>query len=159
MGTPWFVVFTKSSEEFKARESLLNQDYTVYLPLMARDKRQDAGEGYQPMFPNYLFLMAEPDKDYHPVQSTPGCRRLIRFGEYPATMPSEVVDEIMAGEESHRIARNYQVGDKIRITSGAFQFAEDVIHELDGLKRCVMMLNVLGRPTRVTIGFDQVEPA
>ena len=84
----WILVYTKSRCEAWCAANLKNQGYEVLAPL-ARSAR-----GIEPLFARYLFVGYEAGRDTRSVPNTRGVTRIVSFGERPARVPQDVVDEV-----------------------------------------------------------------
>ena len=93
----WYVVNTRPREEARAVEHLTREGYQCLYPRIRRTLRTTKGlvDRVESLFPNYLFLHANPMTDnLARVRSTRGVRNLVRFGLEPAEVPPEVIEEL-----------------------------------------------------------------
>jgi len=158
MTASWFLVRTRTRMEFKARDSLLEREFTVYLPLMARDARTGRA-GMEPMFPGYIPVMLQLGiDDTHKIKKAPGCVDLVRFGETLAQFPPQCIENLMLEADSLAIARNYKQGDEIRVRSGPFHDLRGTMEGLSGKDRADCLLEMLGGLTRVRLQLSVLEP-
>lgn len=154
----WYVVHTKPRQEEIARENLLRQGYTVYLPRIRlfkhlRGKQQIRLE---PLFPRYLFV--QPESSNHsiaPVCSTFGVSSLVRFGQQPALIREETLTGIRAFEAGNHEASDveispFQPGEHIRIVTGPLRGLEGLVSDVRQ-ERVMVLLHLLGHETRVTL--------
>lgn len=180
-GTCWFVVHTKPRQETLAREHLLRQDFEVYLPMFkvfktpsrrARARPDVASAGaptppalttHEPMFPRYLFLRpSRATQSLSTVRSTYGVSRLVMFGAEPARVPQALVDGIRQAEAARENADLAQIspfraGMPVRLTDSPLRGLEALVHAV-AKDRVTLLLEILGRPQLIQVGFEQISP-
>src|SRR5690606_13714573 len=109
-----------------AFDHLTRQGYACLWPRVHRMRRGAAGmrEAVECLFPNYLFLQADPDHEsLAPVRSTRGAIGLVRFGAEPAKVPQVVIDAIRARvDEADGLLRlgmpDWRPGSRVCISEG-----------------------------------------
>lgn len=157
----WFVVFSKPRREMEAVEQLERQGYTAFLPRV-RARRRLRGQWrdvVEPMFPRYLFLRAVPGQDdLRPVRSTRGVIGLVRFGGDLRPVPEPVVVEL------HRLCAGFDgalelpaplvPGSRVRVLEGPFIGCEAELLSLDGKRRALVLLELLGRSNAVELPLN-----
>ncbi|MCH9643663.1 MAG: transcription/translation regulatory transformer protein RfaH [Gammaproteobacteria bacterium] len=160
----WYLVYAKPRQEQVALENLDRQGYHGYLPrIVVRRRRLGAyKEIVEPMFPRYLFLsMCAKVDNWMPIRSTRGVASLVRFGGYPAKVPDSLIEFIQQKEAKYKsvgeIAEVLKPGDKVRILDGAWDNYEAIFETKSSKQRVVVLLDILGSPTRVEIPRDLVE--
>ena len=118
----------------------------------------------EPLFPRYLFLQMDVEKQsLAPVRSTVGVTDIVRFGAEYATVLDEIVQELMNRAEPetdlHRLRKPlFERGVHVRVSEGPFSGLEGVFECHEAEERVLILLEVLGRQTRVRIPIDQVVP-
>jgi transcriptional antiterminator RfaH len=157
----WYLVQTKPRQEELAYEHLSRQGYECYLP---RFKAQRVRRGrihrlIEPLFPRYLFIalgQSAQSRSWSPIRSTQGVSTLVRFGQEPARVQPEVVDQIRAQEHEIPEASAFAPGERLLITQGPFKGLEGVFQMLDGEQRAMVLLELLGKPVRVPVEVSGV---
>ena len=99
----WYVVTTKAREETKALFNLRRQGFNAYLPQHKKTRRHARRTDIvlAPLFPKYLFVEFDLDmENWSCINSTLGVSKLIKFGTTPTPLPTELIDEIQAREDS-----------------------------------------------------------
>jgi len=99
----WYAIHTKPSQEKTAREHLERQGYEVFLPLIKAKKRLRGKwtNRIEALFPRYLFIrLAMFEDNFAPIRSTRGVHRIVRFGNYPAQVPSDFVRALIANQDN-----------------------------------------------------------
>ena len=93
----WLLLYTKARAESWAEINLRRQGFSTLLPRV----RQRGGFG--PLFPRYLFVGAPLGTDLRPARSTRGVLYVVHFGEKPARVPLDVVQEIRGRMDEHGV--------------------------------------------------------
>ena len=84
----WKLVYTKVRCETWSEAHLRNQGFSVLLP------RVRTRSGFAPLFPRYVFIGHERERDIRCVRSTRGVLHFVHFGDHPVKVPVDVIDEI-----------------------------------------------------------------
>jgi transcriptional antiterminator RfaH len=166
--TRWYLIHTKSGAEATAEAHLERQGYEVYLPRLAEVVRRRSRwqERVVPLFPRYLFLRLDQGSQVLcPVRSTRGVTNVIRFGSDYAIVPDQLIQAIQARADAetglHRLpppalpAR----GSTVRLANGPFEGVEGIFVCKSGDDRVVVLLNLLGRETRVQVPIHSILPS
>ena len=156
----WYVVATKTREEEKARMNLERQGYSVFLPKLSFKKRR---KGHwqvvtESLFPGYLFVALElGEDDPAPIRSTVGCIGLVHFAHAYTPVPGELIESLQAIEpETNDVDAPFRPGDKFRFVSGPFAGVEAVFNMARGGDRAQVLLQLLGKQQRITVGIDEM---
>ncbi|HET8817539.1 MAG TPA: transcription/translation regulatory transformer protein RfaH [Pseudidiomarina sp.] len=164
----WYVVRSKPRQEKRAFAQLDNQGMQPFLPevkltRVRRGKRQQVTE---PLFPGYLFVtLSNYDEQFHKIRHTYGVANLLRFGDKPATIPAELIEQLKAltddcpAVEYLNKADTPQVGDLMEVIDGPFSGLLARIIMLDGDARCVVLLDWLQHEVRATFSYDELRRA
>ena len=165
--TRWCVVYTQPRGETKALEHLSRQGYCAYLPryrtLVSHARRRRVV--LRPLFPRYLFAGVDhPSMRWRPILSTLGVADVVRAGDEPVPVPSEVVAAIRERERAGNFDRlNHQhslrPGEFVRVTTGAFEDMVGRLIDLRAQDRVVVLLELLGRAVRAQLLAEAVEAA
>ena len=161
----WHLVHTKPRQEARAEENLLRQGYEIYLPRarVARRRRGKLERQVEPLFPRYLFIHLEPGVDnWAPLRSTLGVSTVVRFGLEAAIVPDALVDALRAREGGDGLC-DLQLappapGDRVVVVEGELAGLDGVFVTADGEARAIILLDIVGRATRVKLPADWVEP-
>jgi transcriptional antiterminator RfaH len=156
----WFAVVTKPRQEHVALENLERQGYECFLP-MAENPYQRRSKKNQllvePLFPRYMFLHAVAEvQNLAPVRSTLGVVSMVRFGTELAVVPDSVIDSIRSRMDPDTgLVKISPVpiaeGDKVKVFDGPLAGVEGIVAERNGNSRAILLMELLGRPTRVEI--------
>jgi transcriptional antiterminator RfaH len=167
MSLHWYLLRSKRAAEFHAQENLERQGYGVYFPRLCRPRRVRGSwrERIEPLFPSYLFVQADTDRQVlAPIRSTLGVATLVRFGSEYRPVPDDVVEALKRRESPdtglHRldIDAAFWPGERVRIEAGPFEGLEGVFQRSAGKDRVVILLQVLGIETSVKLASGIVIP-
>ncbi|HEY8444540.1 MAG TPA: transcription termination/antitermination protein NusG [Bacilli bacterium] len=172
----WYVVQTYSGLENAAKrniesrvESMNMQDYIfkVLVPEEKTYERKKNGELKEVItkpFPGYVFIdMIVTDETWFMVRNTPMVTGFLGSsggGAKPVPLPEEEILPILKKcglAPQEKFLAN--VGDKVKIVSGAFAGQVGKIDEIDHSKGTVRVLvDFFGRPTPAELEFSEVKP-
>ena len=98
------------------------------------------------------------------MRSTRGVVGLVRFGGQPATVPDEVMDALLQREDAsvglHLDKRPlFSTGEAIKLVDGPLTGMEGVFAQKDGDKRVIVLLELMGKASRVTVSRDWIARA
>lgn len=154
----WYVLHCKAQQEDRARLNIENQGYTTCLPHIKRQKnlRGKRLECIEPLFPNYIFIHLDSNTaNFNALRSTRGVNDFVRFGGVPATVPAQVMENILMLEhdiDNQQTAQPmYSAGDKVQITTGPFTGLQAIYGMSKGEERCLVFLDMLGQQQRIEI--------
>jgi transcriptional antiterminator RfaH len=162
-GLPWYVVHTKARQEQPACENLLRQGYAVYLPRIKVIKRIRGMQQPQlePLFPRYIFLQpSSAAQSLAPVRSTLGVATIVRFGQEPAQLRNDTLQNIRTFEAQRNAAKDadispLQPGKRVRVADGPFAGLEGLISSVSK-QRVMVLMQLLGLDTQVSVSRDQL---
>jgi transcriptional antiterminator RfaH len=163
-GEPWYLAYTRPRSEAVAAQQLARQGYEAYLPLYKTLKRGPEGLLPQrsPMFPRYLFVRAgRPGQSMAPVRSTVGVSHIVRFGFTPATVSDALLSALRSFEQQREQASpeslaSLKPGRRVAVCDGPLKGLEGLV-SATACKRVTVLLDVLGRQTRVSVPDHQLE--
>jgi len=165
--TSWYAVYTQPHAETKALEHLRRQGYSVYLPryrtrISHARRRQTV---LRPLFPRYLFAGIDgASMRWRPILSTFGVTDLVRTGDAPTPVRSEIVTAIREREDAGAFDQlgsrhSLRLGELVRVTAGALEDMVGRLVELRDQDRVVVLLELLGRGVRAQLRSEAVEAA
>jgi transcriptional antiterminator RfaH len=157
----WYLVHTKPRQERVALENLLRQGFGAVLPMLQAEKVQRGKITVvpEPLFPRYVFTCVEDGVNWAPIRSTLGVTRLVTFGGLPAKVPLPIVDLFAhAPNASDPVTPLFTQGQRVRISRGPFAGIEGVFDMRDGEQRVMVLIELMGKPTRLPIEPTAVTP-
>jgi transcriptional antiterminator RfaH len=160
--THWYAVQTKPRQETIAEQNLQRQDFVTYLPRISlrKRKRNKWVDAVEPLFPRYLFIQVDPDKDsLAPVRSTLGVAGLVRFGQLLRSVPDTVIDYIKLLEDPQTEQRQaetwpHKPGDTLEVLEGPFASLTGIYQMPLGENRALLLIELLGRSNSVAVAKE-----
>ena len=162
----WHVIRSKPRAESTARAQLERQGFRVYFPQLVKPARVRGRwlDRIEPLFPRYLFLALDAHtQSLSPARSTLGVSNIVRFGNDYATVTHDVIEGLIRRADPqtglHRLEQPvFRYGGHVRILEGPFERLEGVFERYEGEERALILLDLLGRTTRVRVPLDVLIP-
>lgn len=175
----WFVIQTLSGQENKVREALTHEMdqgdsvpvYEVSIPseVVAEVRNGKKSTLKRKRFPGYIFVRMDlydvmggvDEAAWYFIRNVQGVIGFVGGGKRPAPLSeNEVADLVrqseMENQEIPKVA--YEVGETVRVKSGAFENFEGVVDEIDNERgKLKLMVSIFGRSTPVELEFWQVD--
>ena len=143
---PWFVIYTKSRNEKKVAELLQKNGVEAFCPLVKLKKNWSDRKKIveTPLFNSYVFVNVS-EKDRNVVFNVPGVIRYLFWLKKPAIVKDSEIESLKSvlheTMDSFTI-ENYQIGETIKISEGAFKGLDGVIEKQSNNKLHVILENV-----------------
>jgi len=155
---PWYVVYTKPGQEFRALEQLQNQKFICFLPTleMQRTRGGKRETALEPLFARYLFIQStSAAKNSSRIRSTRGVSRLVAFGDRLATLPGDFIDALQRGP---RVVDelSFQRGERVAINSGPFAGLEGIYQAPDGEARALILVELMNQPRKLKLAVEML---
>jgi transcriptional antiterminator RfaH len=162
-GLRWYAFQTKANREREVEKRFLDLEFEVFLPWMKARRR--IGNKFHdvlvPLFPGYLFSRLDLVMSGKAARYCPGVKDFLKFG-------SEIVEggeDIVASLRSRCPGGIAQVeplavrpGDAVKINEGPFSGLEAIFERrMKGSERVAVLLNILGRQTRLVLSSEIIE--
>ena len=164
----WYVVHTYSGYENKVKANidktienrhLENQILEVRVPLEDVEENKDGKRRIvqKKMFPGYVLIhMVMNDDTWYVVRNTRGVTGFVGPGSKPVALSEAEMERL--GIQNVVVQIDFEVGDSVVITSGAWKDTESVIRSINEAKRTVTInVEMMGRETPLEIGFAEVK--
>ena len=164
----WYVVHTYSGYENKVKANidktienrhLENQILEVRVPLEDVEENKDGKRRVvqKKMFPGYVLIhMVMNDDTWYVVRNTRGVTGFVGPGSKPVALSEAEMERL--GIQNVVVQIDFEVGDSVVITSGAWKDTESVIQSINEAKRTVTInVEMMGRETPLEIGFAEVK--
>lgn len=162
----WFVVYTQPLKETVAKQHLEEQGYDVYLPMFKKTRRhaRRIDEVLQPLFPRYLFVGLDLKLDaWRAVNGTRGVAYLLLNDGHPLGISTSIIEELKILENNGVVpiecVSAFTKGENLRVVDGVFKDQVAVFQRMGDKQRVQLLLNFLGRDTRITVPVYAVEAA
>jgi transcriptional antiterminator RfaH len=165
--TRWHLVLTKPGGELLAKSNLERQEYRVYFPRVRQKllRRGAWREVISALFPRYMFVQLNSAvQSLAPMRSTLGVANVVRFGAEFTTVPDAIVEDLIGREDEsglHRLssAPLFKAGAAVDVLDGALAGVSGVFEREDGDDRVVVLLNLLGRESRINLPMASIAPS
>lgn len=161
----WFLITSKPHKDSEAEEQLRNQGYEVYRPLANRLRTRGRKKVniIESLFPRYLFIcMREGIDDWGPIRSTRGVHGVVKFGGTPVKVEDALINEIRIREDDLRERvidlDRFQEGQVIKIDDGPLKGMNGLFSSYAGELRVIILLDLLGKKTSLSIDLQHVSP-
>ena len=164
----WYVVHTYSGYGNKVKANidktienrhLENQILEVRVPLEDVEENKDGKRRIvqKKMFPGYVLIhMVMNDDTWYVVRNTRGVTGFVGPGSKPVALSEAEMERL--GIQNVVVQIDFEVGDSVVITSGAWKDTESVIQSINEAKRTVTInVEMMGRETPLEIGFAEVK--
>ena len=164
----WYVVHTYSGYENKVKANidktienrhLENQILEVRVPLEDVEENKDGKRRIvqKKMFPGYVLIhMVMNDDTWYVVRNTRGVTGFVGPGSKRVALSEAEMERL--GIQNVVVQIDFEVGDSVVITSGAWKDTESVIQSINEAKRTVTInVEMMGRETPLEIGFAEVK--
>lgn len=163
----WFAVHTHARAEAKALLNLRRQGFDAYLPLYlkSRSHARRLDKVPAPLFPRYLFVGVDlAVRGWRSIRSTFGVANIVCVGDRPAPVPSDVIADIRAREDSRGFVSlaqvaNYHKGQRVDVVEGVLFGARALFDCHCDDRRAHLLIDLLGRQVRVTLPLTTMAPA
>ena len=162
-GHTWFLAQFKPNSHKIAERNLRRQNFQTFLPLHEETKRK-AGRfttTLRPLFTGYLFVGFDASKGgWGAVNSTYGITRLVSFGDDPRPVPQDLISGLMQRcDDGGKLlpSRILKTGDTVEISGGPFAEFVATVENVDPNQRVWVLLELMGRTTRVAIHPDALK--
>ncbi len=160
----WHAVYCEARMETWARVNLWERGFEVYLPRYEKRRRHARRSDLvaRPLFPGYLFVRADLGAgDRHRVDSAPGVRRMVSFGDHTPALADHLIEEIRGRQDEDGLIRldkvaSFRRGEALRIVTGALCDQIGLFECAGDDQRVFLLLDLLGRKVRVRVPADQV---
>ncbi len=149
----WYVLKTKPHAERQVSNVLQGRGIVVYLPMLKRLRL------FEPLFPGYLFLKIDCETDeYLRSRSAPGVSYILNADGVPIPVIDDLIEEIrrrVDRENNLDPISRFKPGDRVVVKAGPFRDIEAIFDRaLTPQGRCLVLLQMLGRLTRVQVNVE-----
>ncbi len=144
----WYVVYTKPKWEKKVADKLKQLGIECYCPLITQVKQwSDRKKKIEvPLFNSYVFVQL-PDSERNSVFQVSGVVRYLFWLGKPAIVKEHEIENIKTSLKATNISEvsvsAMQVGDKIKLESGAFSNQSAIVQEVSN-NYYILVLETLG---------------
>ena len=124
----WYVVATNSHGELHAQTNLIRQGYTVFVPLIKKNRRhaRRVDTVLRPLFPGYLFIQFNlKNTAWRSINGTIGVRHLLTNNGQPQCIQSSFIETLLGAIDENGAVTHpkpiFAKGEVVEIMTGALQ--------------------------------------
>ena len=165
----WYVVHTYSGYENKVKvdiektienRNLQDQILEVSVPMLpvVEVKNGVEKQADKKMFPGYVLIkMVMNDDTWYVVRNTRGVTGFVGPGSKPVPLTEEEI-ESMGFQKQQEVAVDFEIGDLIVVTTGAWKDTVGAIKSINEAKKSITIsVEMFGRETPVELNFKEVK--
>ncbi|WP_127115776.1 transcription termination/antitermination protein NusG [Shimia sediminis] len=162
---PWFLAQVKPNAHNIAIRNLDRQGYQTFLPFheVSVRRRGKATQAIKPLFPGYVFVsptarVSRLDK----INNTYGVSRLVSFGADAVEVPADLIKGLRDRCDSAGMLlppKELVAGSTVEIVRGPFADFVATVEKVGDQQRVWVLLDVLGKSTRVSMRSDNLRSA
>ena len=158
----WYLVQLKSNSYKLAERNLHRQRFETFLPMLETTTRRAErfATSLKPLFPGYMFVAFETvSAPWRKINSTLGVSRIVTFSDVPKPVPYGLIKALKEKSEETDAAEaviKFSKGDTVLVNSGPFAEFITKIETIDAQQRIWVLMEIMGRETRVQIAPDQL---
>ncbi|MEN8685616.1 transcription termination/antitermination NusG family protein [Marivita sp.] len=148
----------------RAEENLTRQGFESFCPKRLESRLQGGRRisKQTPLFPGYLFVSVRTQANcWKAINATRDVSRLlITDPRMPVPLPHEFMAGLMARCDEHGLIgppTDLDVGDTVRVVSGAFADTIAKIETLQDGERLQILMELMGQKARVSVSQHSVE--
>jgi transcriptional antiterminator RfaH len=156
----WFLAQLKPNCGQIAKRNLERQGFQTFFPRQeetTRCKRKFSTK-LRPLFPGYIFVSFDVTQGgWRTVNSTYGITQLVSFDNEPTTVPRDIIVSLMQrcdADAKLLPPPTLMAGDNVQLTSGPFADFMATVEKEAPDKRVWVLLELMGRQTRIMVGED-----
>lgn len=162
-GTAWVLVQFKPNSDGIAVRNLERQGIGVFLPKSEQNTRRNGKlvTTTKPLFPGYLFAEVNLHSDgWSVINSTYGVSRIVTTGSKPSPVPTGLIEALRARCDASGLIEQslaFDVGEEVRLNHGPFADWVGEIVEMAPDQRAWVLLDLMGRQTRVAVNLVDLQ--
>ncbi|HWP58301.1 MAG TPA: transcription termination/antitermination NusG family protein [Candidatus Acidoferrales bacterium] len=154
----WYVLYSKAHKEEQAQFHLRLKGIETFFPRLQLPGASDDRRRIVPLFPNYLFVRVDLNREYQYVLWSPGVKRLVTFGDTPVPLDECVVDFLRQEADSQGVIKarsQLRRGQAVEIRGGPFDGLLGIIEDPpDDRGRVKVLLKLLSRQVSVKLRVE-----
>lgn len=157
----WYVIYTKPQKEELAQFHLKSKNLEPFFPRLLLPVFSRRQKRVVPLFPNYLFVRIDLEKQYDYVRWSPGVKCFVSFNDTPIPLEEGIAEYLISRANADGIisARSdLIVGQEVRICGGPFDGVFGMIERTPDAKgRVKILMTLLSRQISVDVPLDFVD--
>jgi len=157
---PWWALYTLARFEKKLMRQLVEIEVPFYGPTIARRYRSAQGRmrtSYEPLFPNYVFIMGDEMARYNAVATGSVSRWMPVADSLELVTDLRQIRNLILTQSPLSPELRLQAGQKVRVRTGVFKGFEGVIIRRENEVRLLISVRYMGRGASVALDDCQLE--
>jgi transcriptional antiterminator RfaH len=157
----WVVAQSQPNREQWACENIARLGHQTYFPRISKITlvRGQRIAGSSPLFPRYLFV-GSPGGQWRFLLGTWGVAGVVLVGSGPAFVSDQIIADLRNREQDGLvILPQFRPGQELRVKDGPFKNERAIYQGSSPKEREEVLLNFLGRKTKVLIARELLEVA
>ncbi len=168
--TKWYIINVVAGQENKICDDINNIAKTnenikeAFIPTkkVFKHVRGKKVESAQKLFPNYVFVNMNMDKDsYGAIRSIPKVLNFLGSKDKPEEVSDAKMEKLMnkITEENNLSEENvFEIGETVKVIEGPFESFTGTVESKDADKNVLRIsISIFGRPTIIDIEANRVE--
>ncbi len=168
--TKWYIINVVAGQENKICDDINNIAKTnenikeAFIPTkkVFKHVRGKKVESAQKLFPNYVFVNMNMDKDsYGTIRSIPKVLNFLGSKDKPEEVSDAKMEKLMnkITEENNLSEENvFEIGETVKVIEGPFESFTGTVESKDADKNVLRIsISIFGRPTIIDIEANRVE--
>jgi transcriptional antiterminator RfaH len=159
--THWYALYLRSRFEKRVAAELQQKQVETFLPLIEElhnwsDRKKKVEE---PLFRGYVFVKTDL-RNKEAILQTDGVVKFVSIREVPSPIPDNQIEWLrrIIGEPAKIKRENYfDVGERVRVTSGPLLGVEGIITRHQTETRVVISLSAIAQSVSVQVPSDLLE--
>jgi len=145
----WFLIYTKPRCEDGVSAKFVENGFEVLNPRIEERRyiRRKLQDVVSPLFPCYIFVRFDENRDYRLVKYTRGVKTVVGPENVPAVVPQHIIDQIRERMDDGvvRVRKSsFTPGEEVSIQAGPFEGLEAVFEkELKSSDRVSILLKAV----------------
>ena len=164
MALEWYVVRIQPRAEYLAASELDRDGHEIFFPCI-KSEYASPGHSDRPLFPGYLFIRLDKEKDGWPSFRT--AHRVAGWVKFQGSVPT-IPDEVINGlarqlDEKHGgdgLWRRFQPGNLVKIVTGVLEGTGEIVEEAKSpTGKTKILLEFMGRMVEVKVPWEALQLA
>jgi transcriptional antiterminator RfaH len=159
----WYVARTKPLAEYSAASMLENSGVQVFAPCTPT-VRPRVGHLDTPLFPGYLFLRCDLNKNWNQIHQVPQIWGFVKFEGEPCPVPDGVIlalkHHVISISKTGGLRPHFNPGDNVRVIFGATESLAKVVKEKKSSQaRVRVLMEFMGDLVPTDVPWQNLRPA
>ena len=156
----WWVGHTRARSEKALAWDLVHREIGYFLPMVERT-RFSGGRKRRvvlPLFPSYVFICGDDDARQAAMMTNRLCQMIEVADQAALVTELSAIEKAVAGKAELDLHPFAALGQRCRITAGAFRGVAGVVVRRRGQVRLVLQVSLLGQGVSMETDADLLEP-